>query len=216
MKLRLFCDFDGTIAQNDVGNLVFTTFGDPDHWWELVDRWRKGKLDGRELWRRQCDVSNMTERQLDDFAATQPLDPDFQAFVTFCGTHNIPVYVVSDGMDAYISRILQTHGINNLEIRANHLDIHPDGTLTVTFPYYQKDCCNCGNCKGFHVEKERRPGETTIYVGDGFSDVCGLKAADITFAKGYLLDYCRENNIECKTFNTFADVQDQLKILLGR
>ncbi len=215
MKLRLFCDFDGTIAKNDVGNLIFTTFGDPGHWWFLVDQWRNGLIDGRDLWRKQCQVSKMTEQELDEFAATQPVDPAFPAFVTFCEKHNIPVYVVSDGMDAYISRILRFNGIDNLEIRANHLKFHQDGRLSVEFPYYQKDCCNCGNCKGYHVEKEKQPGETTVYIGDGHSDVCGLKAADITFAKGYLLDFCREINFECKTFNTFNDVQNQLKMLVG-
>jgi len=214
MKLRVFCDFDGTIAQNDVGNLVFATFGDPDNWRRLVDLWQNGDLDGRDLWRKQCAVSKMTEQQLDDFAATQQVDPDFPAFVKFCELYNIPVYVVSDGMDAYISRILRFNGLNNLEIRANHLEIHQDGGLSVEFPYYQPGCCNCGNCKGYHVEKEKQPGETTVYIGDGHSDVCGLKAADITFAKGYLLDYCRENNYDCKTFDTFADVQKEIENML--
>ena len=214
MKLRIFCDFDGTIAKNDVGNVLFTTFGDPNHWWQLVSQWRKGLLDGRDLWRRQCKVSKMMEQELDTFAATQPLDPDFPAFVFFCEKHNIPVYVVSDGMDAYISRILRFNDIENLQIRANHLQIHKDGTLLAEFPYYQENCCNCGNCKGYHVEKEKQPGETTIYIGDGHSDICGLKAADITFAKGYLLDYCRVNNFECLTFKSFADVQEQLKNLV--
>ena len=154
------------------------------------------------------------EQELDTFAATQPLDPDFPAFVFFCEKHNIPVYVVSDDMDAYISRILRFNDIENLQIRANHLQIHKDGTLLAEFPYYQENCCNCGNCKGYHVEKEKQPGETTIYIGDGHSDICGLKAADITFAKGYLLDYCRVNNFECLTFKSFADVQEQLKNLV--
>ena len=40
IPLRIFCDFDGTIAVNDVGNELFTRFGDPKHWWHLVSLWQ--------------------------------------------------------------------------------------------------------------------------------------------------------------------------------
>jgi len=215
MKLRVFCDFDGTIAVNDVGNEVFTTFGDAAYWWRLVAQWKTGDLDGRDLWRKQCAVSKITVAQLEEFTARQPVDPYFPKFVNYCRAQEIPVYVVSDGMDAYITRILSRHGIDDLDIRANHLIIHDDGSLAVEFPYYQAGCCNCGNCKGAHVRNEKQPGETTIYIGDGHSDICGLREADITFAKGALLEYCREKGISCRTFNDFADIDRAIKNLLA-
>jgi 2-hydroxy-3-keto-5-methylthiopentenyl-1-phosphate phosphatase len=211
MRFRIFCDFDGTIAQNDVGNLVFTNFGDAEHWWRLVDEWREGRIDGRELWQRQCKVSRMTETQLDEFAATQSIDPAFSAFVTFCSRQAFPVYVLSDGMDAYIRRILAHHGLNDLIVRANHLIIHADGQLEAEFPFYEMSCGSCANCKGSHLRQERQPGETIIYVGDGRSDLCALGEADLVFAKDELLEYCRENDHECAPFKTFADVQAEIE-----
>ncbi len=215
MKLRIFCDFDGTIAVNDVGNELFTTFGDAGYWWKLVAQWKNGELDGRDLWRRQCAVSKITISELEEFVARQSVDSHFPEFIQFCHKQAIPVYVVSDGMDAYITRILARHGIEHVQIRANHLVIHPDGSLAAEFPHYRENCCNCANCKGAHVRNEKQPGETTIYIGDGHSDICGLREADITFAKGVLLDYCREHAVPCRTFDSFADIDRAVKAMLA-
>jgi 2-hydroxy-3-keto-5-methylthiopentenyl-1-phosphate phosphatase len=69
MKLRIFCDFDGTVALNDVGNLLFTSFGNADHWWNLVEEWRERRMNARELWRAQAAVSRIF-RILSPFAAS--------------------------------------------------------------------------------------------------------------------------------------------------
>lgn len=210
LKLRIFCDFDGTIAKNDVGNLVFTTFGDAVHWWQLVADWKKGLIDARTMWREQARILRMSSRQLDEFAAEQEIDATFPAFVEFCRERRYPLYVVSDGMDAYIDRILKSHNVTGLIIRSNHLTIAPDASVKVAFPYYHLGCGTCANCKGFHVRSERRNGETTVYIGDGHSDVHGLTEADITFAKGDLLAICRATRAHCKPFDSFADVQFEL------
>jgi len=214
MKLRIFCDFDGTVAKNDVGNLVFTTFGDARHWWHLVDEWKNGKIEGRELWRRQAQVAKMTPEQLDDFASTQPLDPAFPEFVRFCRQQRFPIYVVSDGMDAYIKRILAHHGLDDLMVRANHLEMLAHGSLEVSFPYFEIGCGKCANCKGSHIVREKQPDETTIFIGDGYSDICALAVADITFAKGDLLHYCRDKGMHCRPFETFADVQREIEAMI--
>jgi len=216
MRLHIFCDFDGTIAKNDIGNLVFTTFGDADHWWGLVRDWKEGRIKGRELWQRQCQVSRMTEAELDAFAATQAIDPAFPAFVAFCRERDIPLDVLSDGMDAYIQSILVYHGLGDLTIRANHLIIQPNGKLKAEFPYYEMGCGVCANCKGSHLRQARQLDMTLVYVGDGRSDLCALAEADITFAKSELLAYCREKNLGCRPFSTFADVLEGVKELVER
>jgi 2-hydroxy-3-keto-5-methylthiopentenyl-1-phosphate phosphatase len=213
MRLRVFCDFDGTVAQNDVGNLVFAKFGDPEHWWDLVDLWKQGKIGGRDLWSKQVAVSRMKPDELDKFATTQMLDPYFNDFIDFCHFNDIPVYVCSDGMDAYISRILDHHGLFDLTVCSNHLEMTDDGSLTVDFPYYEFGCGQCANCKGYHVKTKKQPGEKTVYIGDGMSDVCGAIEADIVFAKKDLLEYCREKRIDCIPFENFCDVKKGLEIM---
>lgn len=214
MRLRIFCDFDGTVAQNDVGNLIFTKFGNAAHWWELVDLWKKGDIDGRDLWRKQAAISIMKPGELDEFATTQLLDPHYNDFIDFCHDKDFPVYVCSDGMDAYISRILDHHGLFDLTVCSNHLEIAKDGSLSASFPYYEFGCGQCANCKGYHVRSKKQPGEKTVYIGDGLSDVCGAIEADIVFAKKDLLEYCRNNNLDAIPFETFEKVRIGLTQLL--
>lgn len=215
MHYRIFTDFDGTIALQDVGDRLFIQFGDEKKWWQLVQQWREKKIDGRELWRRQSEITRITDEQMDRFAAAQAIDATFTPFVQFCRRNKYPVYVLSDGMDAYIHRILSAHGIVNIKVRANHLHINADGTLSVSFPYFEQSCGQCANCKGSHIRKERRPGETAVYIGDGYSDLCAVDAADILFAKDALADHCHENNIPFEPYASFADVQKRLTELNG-
>ncbi len=205
-QLRIFCDFDGTIAKRDVGNLVFSHFGDEGHWWRLVEEWRQGKLGGREMWQGQAAVMRLTEAELDDFVRPLAIDPTFAQLVSFARLHQFPLSVVSDGMDAYIERILAQHNFSDIPLRTNRMILAQDGTVRIEFPWYGQGCDGCANCKGSHVRRERLPGETTVYIGDGPSDVCGAKEADIIFAKKQLLAWCRENDVPHHPFDSFADV----------
>ena len=207
MRLRIFCDFDGTIALKDVGDQLFIQFSDEAHWWRLVDDWRQKKIDGRELWRRQAERARITPAQMDAFAAAQAIDATFPVFVDFCRQNHFPVYVLSDGMDAYIERILKAHGLADVEVRANHLEMTGDGKLTVQFPYYEENCGQCANCKGAHIRRERLAGESAVFIGDGYSDLCALKETNILFAKDDLARYCKEKKLPYQPYRTFADVQ---------
>jgi len=216
MKLRIFCDFDGTIALNDVGDQLFIRFGDEAHWWELVELWRQKKIDGPELWRRQSRTTRITPAQMEAFTASQAIDPSFPSFVDFCRECNYPVYVLSDGMDAYIERILKANGIAGVTVRANHLEMDAAGRLTVSFPYFEESCGQCANCKGTHIRKETGTDEKSVYVGDGYSDLCAIGAADILFAKDELAEHCREQRIGFTAYRTFADVQGEIKQIVQR
>ncbi|HPN34165.1 MAG TPA: MtnX-like HAD-IB family phosphatase [bacterium] len=213
--LRIFCDFDGTIAVKDVGNELFTRYGDRDYWRHLVKCWHRGEIDGRQLWQRQCERSRLTPQELDAFAQSQELDPWFPSFYQFCRQRALPLYVVSDGMDAYIRRILERHQITEVLLRCNHLRVEPDGRLSVVFPYYEQSCGRCANCKGSHIRRERRSGETTLYVGDGLSDLCAVGAADILLAKKQLRTYCEDKGVGYIAYENFAHVQAVVERVLA-
>ena len=211
MRYRVFCDFDGTLAVHDVGNLLFTHFADARQWWQLVALWKRGEIDGKSMWQRICEVTRIRHEQLDQFAASQAIDPGFVPFRQFCIEHGFPLYVVSDGMDAYIRRILVHHRLHEVQVRSNHLEIGEDGTLQVSFPYFEDGCGTCANCKGAHIRLERKEGERTVYVGDGLSDKCAAGEADILFAKKDLERYCINNTIPYHAYSTFFDVLENLR-----
>jgi len=43
-KIAVLCDFDGTVAQDDVGNLLFRTFSRNGDSLEVVERWKRGEI----------------------------------------------------------------------------------------------------------------------------------------------------------------------------
>ena len=50
-----------------------------------------------------------------------------------------------------------------------------------------------------------------IYIGDGRSDICAAKEADIVFAKDTLLGYFKKHDLPCIEFDDLSSVYKYLK-----
>lgn len=206
---RIYSDFDGTIAVNDVGDALFSTFGG-DNWYEPIKKWEQGLISSKECLTLACQSLRITKSQLEEFSDTQTLDPGFNEFVAFCDRHNFPISVVSDGFDFYIRRILTNYALDHIPVLSNHLDFVGPDRVAPQFPYFGKGCPNCANCKGYHLSVNHHPASQVIFIGDGLSDRCAVEHADILFAKDALKTYCLDNNISFYNYNTFYDVKNAL------
>jgi 2-hydroxy-3-keto-5-methylthiopentenyl-1-phosphate phosphatase len=216
-KIAILCDFDGTVAQDDVGNLLFNTFGKNGESHEVVERWKRGEISSRECLEREADLAEVTRSELDRFILQRRLDPYFKDFHDFAKKRGIEVVVVSDGLDYYVETMLVRNGLGEIEFFANRLKI-VDNRLSVDFPYYDLlECTDCGCCKAHHLYRYRDEGYFIIYVGNGLSDRCPCESADMVFAKGELLDFCRERGIDHVEFCNFRDVEREVlrRFVLG-
>ncbi|MGB2868500.1 MAG: HAD-IB family phosphatase [Bacteroidota bacterium] len=215
--VRVFCDFDGTVSPIDIGNRFFRTYVG-----ELANEIVKGYLDGtataRECLTRECAaVKNVTAAEFESFLEQFSLDPYFKGFVDFCNEREIPLAILSDGLDFYVGRILARHGLGRLPWYANHLEFvtTAGGTsLEVSFPYADAECDYCGNCKRNHMLTQSADEDVVVYVGDGISDRCPVRFADIVFAKRSLIKYCQEQNISYHAFDDFREVHARLAEIL--
>jgi 2,3-diketo-5-methylthio-1-phosphopentane phosphatase len=209
-RIAVLCDFDGTIAQDDVGNLLFRTFarrGDPE---PVVELWKQGCISSRECLEQEASLADVSREELNRFICQRKLDPYFKDFVDFTRRSSMEVVVVSDGLDHYIEKMLLRSGLGELEFYSNLMRL-VDGNMHVSFPHYDMmDCRDCGNCKSHHLEEYRRSGHYIVYVGNGLSDRCPSERADFVFAKGELLDFCRENDIAHVAFDNFRDVEREM------
>lgn len=61
------------------------------------------------------------------------------------------------------------------------------------------------------LSRGKRP---VVFAGDGLSDRFAVEEADLVFAKGQLLTYCRGKGIACEPFETFADVEAAVERLI--
>ena len=207
MKLLLFCDFDGTISQRDVGYNLYHHFsgGRND---ELLPDWKAGRMSSRECLTLEAAMVTATSEEIMAFLEQFPIDPSFGDFVALAKKNGAMPTILSDGLDFYIRHILGRNGLEHIPTISNIGHLNGSG-LTIDFPRTNRNCTRCGACKGEIIEefRERESGPvTTIFVGDGYSDICATRSADLLFAKKDLERYCVEHKIAYTKYDTFFDV----------
>jgi 2,3-diketo-5-methylthio-1-phosphopentane phosphatase len=208
----IFCDFDGTAAQHDIGYLLYKQFSG-GRVEALIPDWKAGRLSTRECLRLEAEMVRGAPEEVLGFIDQFELDTTFVPFVDACRVAGVPLTILSEGMDLYISRLLSRSGLDHLTVHANigHLE---NGGLKIEFPYSTRICAGCGNCKAARIKEYRAANNSkapVVFIGDGYSDACGARAADIVFAKKDLRQYCRDNKILYHDFSNFMDVIDRLK-----
>lgn len=216
LQLHIFIDFDGTIAQTDIGDELFRRFGqfEPYHSQLLA-----GELSIREYWRTVFSTlpKGFGINELTDFLATQEVDPYFGHLIEFCRKHSFGLSVVSDGFDIYITPMLQKAGAGHLPRYTNIAEFRSDSPAILTFPGADEACtCFCASCKRNAVLKIVAPEELCVYIGDGYSDFCAARHADIIFAKKTLAAYCNENRLPHYPYKSLGDVVRILDSLLRK
>ncbi len=220
MALRLFIDFDGTVARTDVGNTFFRTFGG-ERCTELVRSYRAGEISAEECFRRELETIGAADpAALEAFVRAQEITPGFPELVQFCRTHAIRCSIVSDGLDFYIHGVLARMGLDDLPVFSNTIVWRPDvdGRVkgSIIFPHANAECDRCGCCKRNVLLSGSGEEDVIAYVGDGYSDRCPVEYADIVFARDELQTYCQQSNISYYLFDSFVDVTGRLEELLRR
>ncbi len=220
-SLKIFCDFDGTVAVHDVGGRFFRTFGNnkiPG----IIEDLYAGIITPRECYDREfAALHGLTLASFEEFVLEQAIDPYFKEFVEFCRKRKIDCWILSDGFNFYIERILARFELTEVPFFSNHLaySVQPDsGELHFEpqFPYTDSECNHCANCKRNHLLTLSGDDDIIVYVGDGISDRCPVRYADIVFAKGQLVKYCQEENITYFEYRTFREIVDRLTELVTR
>ncbi len=210
----IFCDFDGTITQVDVTDLILSELAHPA-WQEVEQEWVRGVIGSRECLERQMALVQATVAELRAVVDSIPVDPSFARFVRFTRGARIPLYIVSDGFDSVIRRVLRRAGMNGslgngARLFASSLRVAGKRMVT-SFPYAGGGCRHgCGTCKAELVRRLGRGHDPVIYIGDGLSDRFAVEQATVVFAKRQLAAYCRERAIPFRPFESFAEIESVL------
>lgn len=211
MKLAVFSDFDGTISMRDVGYSLFHHFSDGRND-DLLPAWKDGSMSTRDCLQAEADLIAASFEELLEFVDRIDIDQTFFKFVELCHKREMPLTVISDGLDFYIKHLLEKNNLGHLEYIANKAVIN-GRQMTVEFPIDNISCKSCGICKGEQLRKFREKHDhqyRIIFIGDGYSDACAAGEADILFAKKDLMEYCHNNNIDFYPYNNFDDVVQKL------
>ncbi len=214
----LVVDFDGTACRQDVGDSFFERFTPPEHqaeWAGLIEAYDSGRMGSQECLTRECALVRVSEADAREFAAGFSLEPGFAELWAASREADLPMVVVSDGLDVYIRHILERHGLGEIPVRANRAVFRGD-VLVPEFPWQGLGCGRCGNCKGHHVSAARQQYDSVWMVGDAHSDVCGALVADRVFARPVLQGLLAERGRACEPFDAFQAILDALAATLPR
>jgi len=209
----ILCDFDGTIAVDDVVDLLLERYGLAG-WESLEQRWRNGQIGSLECMRGQVELLDMGLVELHACVDSVAIDPAFHGFVAKARALAMPIRIVSDGLDYPIRRILARHGLSDLPVVANEMvRAGAPRRWRLNAPFAATGC-RSGTCKCAQVESARE-GQVnlSLLVGDGASDFCVAGQADFVFAKNKLIDYCRLEGIPHRPIAGFADATKLLSTL---
>lgn len=209
----ILCDFDGTIAVEDVIDSLLDRYGRPG--WERLERdWRAGRIGSRACMSAQVALLDMSREELDAHLSSLWIDHAFPAFVAKARALGVPIRVVSDGLDYAIQQILGRYGLDDLPVAANHLaPATPPQRWQLGSPYQAAGCAS-GTCKCACVAQARSGGARTLLIGDGASDFCAANQVDFVFAKHRLIEHCRAAGIPYVPITGFEDALEFLPSLI--
>jgi 2-hydroxy-3-keto-5-methylthiopentenyl-1-phosphate phosphatase len=198
-------DFDGTITNADLTNLIWDRHVPYDWRAVLTPLSREGVLTPLEMMARGYgDVPAGPEALLAEVLPAGRLRTGFEAFVAACGAARWPFEVLSHGLTFYIRPLLPAGcPLTAFEGR------YEDGRWRVDLP----GGMSLPDRRDFkaHVVAQlraRHPGHTTVYVGDGRLDFPAARTCDRIFAvaDSTLAKMCAEAGIEHTPFEDWAEI----------
>jgi len=208
--MRVFFDFDNTVTFGDVLNEMIERYSVCDDWIVLEKAWQSGEITTKECLAGQMKWIRISKQELNRYLKTVRIDPYFIKLVGLLREREIPSVIVSDNFEPIIQLILEHNGIKDFGVYANHLRFYKDRVFP-SFPYQNPDCTFCAHCKKVHfMNDEHSMEDPIIYVGDGRSDICASKEADIVFAKDTLLRYRKKHDLPCIEFHDLSGVYEYL------
>ncbi|MFD6440811.1 2-hydroxy-3-keto-5-methylthiopentenyl-1-phosphate phosphatase [Peribacillus sp. NPDC060186] len=212
MKPIIFCDFDGTITNSDNIIAIMKKFAPPG-WEELKDGVLQQKI---SISTGVGEMFSLLDSSLKDeiiqyVKDTAGIRPGFNEFVDFTKQANIPLYIVSGGMDFFIEPLLNDILPSDC-VYCNSAYFNQEKIL-IEWPHGCDEHCNndCGCCKPSIMREITGADHYKIVIGDSVTDFEAAKQADFVIARDILLERCRTEEIPHQGFETFYDVMHILK-----
>ena len=208
-KTLVQCDFDGTIAEEDVSFMILDAFAGGD-WRQYFKDYQEGRTTVGEFNNRAFSMVKADRESLLRIARGEAkVRPGFQELVDCCRKKEYRFVIVSNGLNIYIEEILTGMGITGIEIYAARTEF---GTSGIKVQYIGPDGSYMdNNVKAAYVDSFINEGYRVVYIGDGLSDTLPAGKSNYVFATGNLIEHCRKANITCTPFTDFNEVVEILE-----
>ncbi len=208
------CDFDGTVCIPDSCDFLLQRFATPE-WKDLDAAVWAGEITERDAFPRQMALIDATwEQAVAALVAGVRIRGGFVEFAEYCRRREIPLAILSSGLEELIRELLRRAGAPDVAVKAHTVAI--DGRhWRVVLRDGARLAEHCSHCKCVHLEAERAAGRKIIYIGDGYTDLCPVERADLVFATGTLARICAERGRAFFPFETFIEIERRLDDLIS-
>ena len=208
--LLIACDFDGTITERDTLHLIVGAYGTRGLWEEIQPRLNAGEVSLEQAMQEEFDSVRATPEQVLELVLREAgLRHGFPEFVRWARESDHRLIVFSSGFRTVIEAALEHWGIHGLQVVSHEARFSLEGCRLVWSD--RGDVCEeCGRrCKRHDLRSHSR-GERLVYIGDGISDRCGARMADVIFARSMLADDLEREGIPFTRFEDFDGIRERL------
>lgn len=210
MKLKILCDFDGTIAIDDISMLVLEKFADGD-WRQYEDLVDNGLINIEECLTLQFNLVKTPKKTIIEYVHDKiQIRDGFTKFVEFCSLKKLELIIVSAGLDFVIDKVQNDL---NIDLPVIVPTSHFNNKLSFTFP--NRVSKEAEDFKADEVLKWKKQGHLVLFIGDGGSDYFGAVHSDIVYAvKSKSLENFlqRAGKTNLYSFTNFDQIIHELKV----
>jgi 2-hydroxy-3-keto-5-methylthiopentenyl-1-phosphate phosphatase len=203
----IICDFDGTITETDNIIAIMKRFAPPE-WDALKNGVLSQEISIREGVGKMFQLlpSTLKTEIVEFILQHAEIRAGFKDFVQYTKENNIPLYIVSGGIDFFVYPLLEGL-IDKDQIYCNKADFSNE-MITIEWPHCCGNTCenDCGCCKPSLIKKLASVDQSKIVIGDSITDLQAAMLADFVIARDLLLEKCEELQLQHKSFTTFYDV----------
>ncbi|OUL37113.1 2-hydroxy-3-keto-5-methylthiopentenyl-1-phosphate phosphatase [Nostoc sp. T09] len=204
MRRIVFCDFDGTITEEETFVAVLKNFA-PELSAKLLPEMYARRLTLRQGVRQiLASIPSSRYSEILEFTQIQPIRPGFVELLDFLEFQGVPLVVISGGLRGMVETVLDSlvqrvHAIHAVDVdtSSTHLKVispYEGGTELIAkvqimskYPAYQK-----------------------IAIGDSITDLNMALEANVVFARDRLAEYLDEHKKPYIHWDNFSQVRDYL------
>ncbi len=209
-NIAVLCDFDDTTAVENVAHLVLDRFA-REEWRHLVSQFREGTIIPKDYFEQPFKSVKETRETLKAHVRDNAhLRDGFVEMAHYCRSKEIDLAIVTHGLDFYVEALLEREDLGWVTTYPVNSQFTDKG-IRFIYNYTKPGCDEWGNCKCSVVDRYLTAGKRVFYVGDGASDFCPAKKAELVFARSHLLDMCRRDNLPHRELRDFSDVVRELE-----
>jgi 2,3-diketo-5-methylthio-1-phosphopentane phosphatase len=209
--LLIACDFDGTITRRDTLHLIVEAFGTRGLWDSIAPRLQAGEVTLEQAMQEEFATVCATPDQVIELVLRDAgLRPGLAELVGWADAHGHRFIVFSSGFRTVIETALEHWGFGDLEV-VSHEALFTPGGCRLVWSDRGEACAICGRRCKRHDLTGRLRGERIVYIGDGISDRCAARMADIVFARDDLAADLAAEGLDFIPFEDFTGVRERLQ-----